>query len=219
MHRSFVGRDYRQLFRAEGYIVDVLYERFEHLVCRLDVVKARQRHRVLYPRIVRVEGYDVRHAHIGKILERYRAVERFSRHPAVLTSLVEHRHYHGDPSRLSADGAYYTLEVGKVVVGTHPVRGAVHIVAGAVVEAVGVDIGIVSAHRLHNYPLAFAGGKSRTLGVDDIGLVGLAAPVLYILVNALDKAFAPLGADNTEVTVKFLTHGFLPSLSQCVIKA
>ena len=101
-HRALVRADDHQMVAVGLYVRLVVEQRFENLIIRYHVVKPHKGHCVLNPRIMRVKRNEVGHAHVPKLLQRDRAIQRFPVAAAVLPAAVQHRHDYVDAVRLAA---------------------------------------------------------------------------------------------------------------------
>ncbi len=131
----------------------------------------------------------------------------------MLPSLVKHRHDHRDTVSLTADSGDGTLQILVVIVGTHGNFLTEHLVLYAVVEAVGEDVNIPSAHRGVEETLSLARSESGAFCLDHKGsVIVVVSPFLEVIVNLVYKLGAAFHADYTEFAVHTVSHLEYPSL-------
>ena len=181
-NRALIRGDDHHVILVDLQVVIGRAHGLEHLIGRHDALKAVERDRVLHARVVRIEGDDVGDAHGNQLLKHQRAVHGLTRGAAMLASFVEHRHDDVDALRLPADRRDDALEVSVVLVRRHRHIPAVELVCALIRADVADDIQIISAHRIQQHPLAFAGAKARAVRTDQkaVGLRAVEAVQLFV---------------------------------------
>ena len=210
-NRALVRGDDHHVVLVDLQVVIGRAHGLEHLIGRHDALKAVERDRVLHARVVRIEGDDVGDAHGDQLLKHQRAVHGLTRGAAMLASLVEHRHDDVDALRLPTDRRDDALEVSVVLVRRHRHIPAVELVRALIRADVADDIQIITAHRIQQHPLAFAGAKARAVRTDQkaIGFRAVEAVQLFVgtvvhlppgqvIVNSLAHLLAAAHGDDAQ---------------------
>jgi hypothetical protein len=98
-----------------------------------------------------------------------------------------------------------------MIIGAHGDFVSAHFVCNAIVETVGDDIYVMTAHGLMDKRLGFAGTESGAIDVDEIGgsLIVVAAPFLEIIVNLGNKLLTAAHADNGKISIQKFLHDYL----------
>ena len=204
---AFVGRNDHRVAVEQidfGFLLD---ECLDHLIRGTDTVKAGQRNSILNACVVSVKGDDVGNAHGDQFLQAHCTVEGFACGALVLSAFIEHRHDNGNSSCLTADSTDDTLQISEMIIGGHGNLLTVHGVGFAVVEAVGDDINVMSAHGIVKHTLCFAGTESGAVCRDDEVFCVLAfAELMQILIDAINKAVAASHTDDTELAIVLRIH-------------
>ena len=169
----------------QGQVRNIPDQRFDHLIGRLNIVKAMQRNSVLNSGVMGIKGNQIGNTDVDQFLQHHGAVQGFSGAPFVLSAFVQHGHHNGDSFCLSGDGADDPLQVRKVLVGRHGHRLTVHFIGHTVIEH------IVSPQRLINDSLSFSAPEPGAGSVDHETMVHT-APLLQIGVNLFNKALTAL---------------------------
>ena len=164
-------------FSIQNQIRHVLDQRLDHLIGGLYVIKSGERNCVLHSGIVCIKGEDVGNTHIGQLLQHHGAVQRLSGASLVLSALVQHGHDYVDTSCLAADGADDSLQIGKMIVGTHGNGLTVHLIGDAVIEHVANNEYVSAAHSIVKQTLTLAASETGTFRSDREALIG-AVPFL-----------------------------------------
>ena len=172
-----------------------------HLICRLNVVKARKRYCVCYSGVVRVKRYNVRYAHIDKLVKHQRRVERFASAAPVLPSLVKHRHNNRYAPSLSAHCRDNTLQVLIMVVRAHVVFYAVHFIRYAVVKHIADNINVVASYGVVNNAFTLARAEARTMHVSNVCFrIFKRTPFLEVFIDLRRKFLTALHAYDSKLS-------------------
>ena len=68
-HTTFIRADDHHMIGIDRQILYMLQQTFDKLVCRRNSFKTIQRDRILYTRIMCIEGDDIVNTHAGKLLQ------------------------------------------------------------------------------------------------------------------------------------------------------
>ena len=117
-----------------------------------------------------IEGNNVIHSHVGKLLEGQRAIQRLPAVPFVLPALVQKRHHHRDPSCLSAHGSNNPLQILEMIVGRHVVHPPAEGVCQAVIADIHHNKQIVAPDRFVNDPFGLPRSEPRNMALDNVAV-------------------------------------------------
>ena len=204
---AFIGRNDHRVAVEQIDLGFLLDECLDHLVRGTDAVKAGQRNRILNTGVMCIKGDDVGNAHRDEFLQAHCTVEGFACRALVLSAFVQHRHDDGNSSCLTADSTDDTLQICEMVVGRHGNLLTVHGVGLTVVEAVGDDVNVMSAHGIVKHTLCFAGAESGAVcGDDEVFCIFAFTELVQILIDAINKAVAASHTDDTELAIVLRIH-------------
>ena len=127
----------------------------------------------------------------------------------MLTAFVQHRHNHGNTARLALDSSDNAFQVLEMIVRAHRNLDTAHIVGNTVVEAIGNDVYIPSAHRLMDQSLCLAGTETGAICIDHVCsrfIAVVVAPFLQVSIDLIHKLLTAAHTDDSQLTIQKLFH-------------
>ena len=112
---------------------------------------------------MRIKGQKVGDSQFEDFFEHISAVQGFTPGTAVLAALVQEGHDDVDAQGLAGGGQNDALEILIVVIRTHALFKAKHLVSAAVVQGVTDQVEVMAAHSALNDRLAFAGRETHQI--------------------------------------------------------
>ena len=210
---------------------------FDELVSRLNGFESMQRNRVLYTRIVGVEGDNVLYAHRGQLLQAECAVERLSSGSFMLTAFVQEWHNNIDSTGFSTDSCNDTLQILEMVIRRHVVCVAAKRIRQTVIADIKQNVDIISADRFVDDTFCLSRTETRNLRLNDIAVALIAfvggnvflskfisasfSPLNQVIVDFFSKCGAAVQRNQSQssdwqcVKMSFssLTHALVPPKS------
>ena len=233
-HTAFIRADDHHVVAVDLKIRNVAKKTLDKLVSRLYSLKSVDRDRILYPRVMGIEGDNVVDTHIDELLQCQCTVQGFPAAALVLTALIEERHDNSDAFGLAAHCRNDSLQILIMVIRRHMVCLAAQGIGQAVIAYVNHQIQVIAADRFTENALGLAASESgNTRGnnvvislitfENDIGMMlvlSFISPLNEIVVDLLAEFLAAGKGNDAEFAYRngfqisgfFIRHWFSPPL-------